>query len=447
MSNTINPALSSRLVQSMEALADRADSDLDVSDFELLISQEERKSEKDLLKDFALGEHLAHGLAYQFNQRKEGQRLFIHEQDGMLREYTVQKIHSGHGGLVAEIFKPSGENTTSTVYVNFTGTHNAATLHADVEYCPGEKTFQKHKAKLMAQINQVVGEVAAKTNQEVNLVCAGHSLGAAYAQQCVTEVMRYRAHSKTFDQETQQKIEAADKKLSQYLSGYRHIDNKIPNDNHFNSVNAVTLLTWNAAGVSKAIQDYSNQMADILAQQDTMSIQARFGMVGGDGVQLSGEGTVLSDCKADVANLKVDRGLEGRSSLVKSLLSGFAGAGIGALLLGPVGAVLGGTLGALIPAVAGATGTLSAHTAYHFPKEDSADIPNNLRYELLRNNTDEGHAKIKTRLQKKSTILQTPIAHGGMYFLRKMGDLGAYIKQPFQTGGERHQSSKCKAKN
>jgi hypothetical protein len=409
----------------------------------VVISDEEIKKEKALLNEFALGEQLAHGLAYE--DLKDKQNIKIREEDGVAREYQVLKLHTNTNKILASIYVPSGNNTQSQIYVNFTGTCSGATVHADVEAFPGEQSFQKNKNLIMHQVNSAMNEIARKTGKPVNVTASGHSLGGALAQQFFAEAMRYTvlgyddelqklkekggltSSAKKEITELREAIHKEDAKLSHYIHEQYDINKdqkKLPVPpvacrDGFKQTGSMRLCTWNSAGVSKEVERFGNKAATFLTEQGK-KISGRFGMVGGDGVQCTGAGTVLSDCKADVANLKMDRNLEG---IKGTLLQGFGGAAAGAtagLVLGPVGAVVGGTVGMLIPSLAP---TAKAHTSSHFDSEGKILYP----YEMLRNDTKAGHTKVKTRLQNKSKFLQSSFAKAGVFFLHKVCYAGAYV--------------------
>jgi hypothetical protein len=400
--------------------------------FTLLLTDEEVACERKLLKEHALGEKLSHTEAYKAIHRDSLDIVYLKEEDGVTRTYQPVKMKSEHSAIVGEFLIPCHDNKSGRIYINFTGTHNGATLHADLEHCPGEKTFQKNKHKIMSQLNDLIGQVRKQQGKDLALHISGHSLGGAYAQQMLNEIMRYQAlnlKDKLEKLETApslvEKIITEDKKVTEYLKAQYGIKSKeIPAiaRNQFDQVQALKLYTWNSAGVSKQIERQANKNAKILHHQG-INIAGRFGMVGGDGVQRTGEGTVLSHAPVDVTLLKIDRGFEGlKNKLIQSLICGAIGLTAG-FMFGPVGAFLGAAVGLLMP-------TYRAHTSKHF--DESVDKAAPLQYELFRNNTFEGQAKIESKLKNKATFLQNPIVQGGMYALHKLGSLFSKVKKQFQ---------------
>jgi len=139
------------------------------------------------LKDFSLTEALAHsdlgGGAYGAPKRKNHQTVEIKgstEEPGIL--YRVVKLNTNASGLVGEILCPVDPKQSDQIIVNWTGTHNGGTLLADLERAPGEDSYRAAEIELLNQINTQVAAHTAQTQQPVNLLITGHSLGGALAQ-------------------------------------------------------------------------------------------------------------------------------------------------------------------------------------------------------------------------------------------------------------------------
>lgn len=391
--------------------------DIDGEEFTLIQSDAEVAEERRSMSEFSLGANLAHNLAYLNNP--EFEKISIKEEDNVCREYQTLKIRSGHSAINAEMYLPTGDNEQSTVYVNFTGTNSLATLHADLEHNAGEQAFHRNKLPIMAQIADAVRQVSERTGKPVTLHFSGHSLGGALAQHGLNETMRYLATNlkdELTNEDDKLAIIKADKTLKSEIKKHNsRTVNTLSKDGleQFKKVGALKISTWDATGVSKEVEAYSNEISNVLVKNGT-DITGRFGMIGGDFVQKTGQGTVLSDSDASVQVLKLDLGHEGfKSNLLKSFLTGSACVAAG-LALGPFAAGLFGTVGFLTRA---ALPTIKAHTspAGCFDKENQ--LRNNqeqaIGYEKLSNDTPEGRAKIKARLQNKSGLLQsTPLVYG-----------------------------------
>lgn len=393
------------------------DTDLEADSFVLIEDAEGIDAERDSLREFALGANLAHNLAYQNNPSL--QTFKIKEADNVEREYQTLPIRSGHNAIKAEMYLPVNENDQSTIYVNFTGTCDLPSLHADLERNAGEQVFHRNKSHIMAQIGDAVRQVSERTGKPVTLHFAGHSLGGALAQHGMNETLRYLAknlQNQTDDQALKTQILDADKKLvSEIKKNNSRTVNALSEETaeQFSNVNAVKISTWDATGVSKEVEDYSNEISSLLINHGH-AIQARYGMIAGDFVQQTGQGTVLSDSDADVNVLKLDLGHEGfRSNLLKSFLTGAACVAAG-FALGPFAAGVLGTAGFLARAAAP---TLQAHTSPAGCFNSNNDLCRSefegIPYHKLHNNTPEGRAKVKARLQNKSGLLQfTPVVIG-----------------------------------
>lgn len=392
-------------------------SDEMIDDF-VLLDAKEYKAEAKLMNEFRLGETLAHVHAYDSSK----QVLQIEDEDGVTRPYRVYPIQTQKDGVIAQMYMPlSGDN--SKIYVNFTGTKCAHTAHADLEPNPGERSFLQCKKAMMHQINWAVGEVAKRTGKPVSIGIAGHSLGGALAQHATNECMRYCAlNIKESHPESACLISHAENQFTKAMEQKYRMSTKeqaVPRvaRENFDKVGQIKMYTWNAAGVGKATENYSNQISGVLSHYG-VKLGARFGMVHADSVQQTGQGTVLSDSpSADVANLMMDIG-KGKG-YKKPIRDGALGAAVGGALaglaLGPVGAIVGGTFGTLVALRT----TAQAHTAVHLQSEQNTPT---YRYELLRNDTPAGHEKIKTRLQKKSSLLQNTAVQGAMGIFHGLGN-------------------------
>lgn len=404
-------------------------------EFTFIQSNEEvaqvRRQEKSSMREFSLGANLAHNMAYRNNPALE--KISIKEEDNVCRDYQTVKIRSGHNAINAEMYLPIGNNDQSTVYVNFTGTNSLATLHADLEHNAGEQVFHRNKLHVMAQIADAVRQVSERTGKPVTLHFSGHSLGGALAQHGLNETMRYLAANLkdkiTNENEKNQIAKAEETLIGQIKKHNSRTDNTLSKDGleQFKKVGALKISTWDSTGVSKEVEAYSNEMSNLLVKHD-MDITARLGMVGGDFVQKTGQGTVLSDSDASVQVLKLDLGYEGfKRNLLKSFLTGAVCVAAG-LTLGPFAAGVLGTTGFLTRA---ALPTIKAHTSpsgcFNEDNKLQSSKEKPIGYEKLSNDTPEGRAKIKARLQNKSSILQSSPLVMGKAALHGLGKAGSRL--------------------
>lgn len=429
--NNSSPNIEEQINALTDTLALHSIADADnFEDFLIIESDdEEYLAERKVLREFAIGEHLAHNLAYA--NLKTGDCVDIKAADQSVDTYKTFKLKTGQGGVVIKAFVPVNKKN-ATVHLSFTGTNSFAALHADLERNAGEEAIYKrgNMDNILKQINKIVEKVHNRSGQEVHLTFAGHSLGGALAGQTIAAALGRRAtnmiDNKSATKEECNLINNENEKLKTYFKSTYDIELKAvakEDREYFDKVGSFNLSTWNKTGESRVVADYSNTMANlIVSKQGKMSVKARFGMVAGDSVQQTGENTVLSDCDGEISVMKVDIGLEKhahRSALMGLLSTGTLGL-IGGVALGPVAGVAAGSAIGMIYLGNTLKNALSAHTAHHF--KDGVDMARGkLRYELTHNSTKEGKLKIKERLQKKSSLLQTKVLLVGKSALHKIG--------------------------
>lgn len=384
------------------------------------------------LEDFSLVEKLSHSDeigAYGAPSRKEGELVFILDQTSNLSvPHKVIKLKTASTGLVGEIFVPVDPTQSQQIYINWTGTHSLGTMLADLERAPGEDSYRNEEIEILNQLNTVLKNFGKETNLKANIVVSGHSLGGALAQQNWHSIQRaiacnlYEENLDKGDLATcGQWVQAERQFRADIQSKEKHIGvdlpKKIRSQLTAEHVQSITLGVWNSAGVLKAIENNSNQLASMVNKAGIQQ-RALFGMVGGDAVQTTGEGSVLTNIGSEVAAvslIKINKGCEGyHKEKTFGLLSGTAIAAAGCLLVGSTPlALMGLTLGMLSVTKS----TVTAHTSKHFINSTST---NELDYQLYTNTTDESRKIIQKKLTNKSTILQcSPIkaAQRGLYFL------------------------------
>jgi hypothetical protein len=404
-----------------------------------------------VLKEFEYIESIAHAVAYQAPARKSGEVFHIKDVDGINRAYSVRKIITDHTGLVGEILIPAKSNSESKIIISWTGTHNMGSLHVDLQRAPGEDSYRKREHQILGQINDAVGIVFEKTKMPVAISVTGHSLGGALAQLTINTCQRAIAEN-LHDQflVTNQIVKAI--QIKKIKSDFKkqidaHADfpvnqNEIPHElrNNLTHVSQLTIGTWNSAGILKAVERNSNVLAQLLESVGVHQV-ARFGMVKGDGVQMSGEGSIFSKAPAsDVKILKVkihESGL--KETLVKVALLGLAAMGIVSVGFShwrsddalnkcekpkkkaATDEAVSGT-GFCVAAIVGLIGVqmisqIRKHTATHFQGEMTSPI----NYKIYHNNSQVEQQKLKQKLQDKSILLQTMPAQYGLYCLRHLG--------------------------
>jgi hypothetical protein len=405
----------------------------------------------EVLKEFEYIESIAHAVAYQAPARQSGEVLQIKGIDGISRAYVVRKIITDHTGLVGEILIPAKSNPESKIIISWTGTHNMGSLHVDLQRAPGEDSYRKREHQILEQINDAVGIVFEKTKLPIDISVTGHSLGGALAQLTINTCQRAIAEN-LHDQFLVTNQIAKAVQIKKIKSDFRkqidaHADfpvnqNKIPHElrNNLNQVSQLTIGTWNSAGILKAVEQNSNALSQLLESVGVHQV-ARFGMVKGDGVQMSGEGSIFSQAPAsDVKILKIKINESGwKETLAKVAMVGLAAMGIVSVVLSHLRSddalnkrekpkkkaatdePLSGT-GFGIAAIVGLIGIqlisqIKKHTATHFQGEMISPI----NYKIYHNNSQVEQQKLKQKLQDKSILLQTMPAQYGLYCLRQLG--------------------------
>ena len=389
----------------------------------------ERAKITDRLQNFALTERLAHSVAgaYGAPLRHGNEIIKIKERtDTDEIPYKVIKIQTQSSGLVGEILVPVDAKQSQNIYINWVGTYNLSTALADLERAPGEESYRNDEQNIIKQINQAVKSFHDISKEKSKIMISGHSLGGALAQQNFHSIQRsiathlYEDNLQKGDVETCGKWIESEKNYRLALSAKeQHTHQELTADirTHLTPkyIDSITLGAWNSAGVLKAVENSSNELAGIISESGVQQ-RALFGMVGGDAVQRTGEGSVLSNVSAEDAEVtlaKVDIGQEGfYKSLLLSLL-GATTATASCMVLGVPAAILGGLAFGMLPL---AKSTAIAHTACHFTAEDFDKI----KCQLFQNDTPQSRQIIHQKLTNKSAFLQwSPVktAQKGLHYL------------------------------
>lgn len=389
-----------------------AQEEIEASEFEI-VNAADVPSQAEITKDrqpFAWTEQLAHTstVAYGAKNRQDGDIINIREENGDVNQYRVVKATTRHAGLVGEILIPVNprHDQTNQIYMSFTGTHSAATAVANLQSCAGELAFRDAEMDLLQQVNDAVGALVQQTGQKVNVVSTGHSLGGALAQ------LGFHAVERAIYSNLPE---------SNPIAGFAAIPLQARDKLTADNIASLTVGAWNATGVLKTVETSSNEMAKPV-QRSGVQLRGLFGLVAGDIVQQTGEGSVLTDVDSQVAEvrlLKINTGEEGRAKVAAAA----AAATVAAAVVAPAPVALAAGLYLGAKTLQAGRGTLAAHTAKHFVREQSnvaVDfVMPQLRYEHFQNDSARGREAIRRKLTNKTRVINNPLSNGmkkGLYF-------------------------------
>jgi hypothetical protein len=260
------------------------------------ISHSELSSHEEMLrKEFETGETLAHTLAYDQSLKQPiacstDPRYAIQREDTPDNKSTnvifsdakdityIVSTPETCDGLVCYILTPI--NNTNNIKVIFRGTGDKPSELRDIEHrSPGTKTFAKSKDNILKALNDIIK----KFSGNVSLTLYGHSLGGSDAQNCFVAIM-----------------EAINKSTSASDEQLVH-DEK--NSNQFFKTNALTLMTYNSAGVTKDTAQQADHLARQLKAKHNIKLTCFWQLAAGDGVQQSGEASILAGIDSDIATV------------------------------------------------------------------------------------------------------------------------------------------------
>lgn len=394
--------------------------------------------EAQLRLEFAFAERLSHVLAYQ-DITQQQTIIPMLEADNVVRHYQIHKIESDHGGIVGNILIPYSNPELRRVYVNFRGTDPGilATLHLDLEHNAGEESFHRHYGKILAQINTLIGKVSDSEDKPVELVISGYSLGGALGQYCFNMMMllsalklRTNLKIEEIDDFTQDLITDTEKQLNAYLlSQYKIEPLKVSFEDfeHLAKIRTFHINGWGASGVSTAVEDCSNQLANILLANGK-NIIGRFGENILDPVAKTGEAKILSDCGGDLAHMRVkDENLDVKRSFISGCISGVTES---VIIGGPFGLLIGG----ITMLTKGLSPLKSAHTSLNFGSMGEKLAGKKYTIFLNKKPCDSTKATNAVPDHQALTVLQHPVLLKAKNALRQVGDAGASAKQTAWNG-------------
>ena len=250
------------------------------------------------LRTFSWTERLAHYDAYDMLNRPASSEISIWDETGHSQRYITQKTVSSDKGMVFEILQPCEvtPDNPPVVYITFVGAHSKETFLAAWQPSPGEETFRHHEeAVFLKHMNSVVELLKQRTQQKIDIVLIGHSLGGAYAQ--------LGFHALQCAVMTHQCERADDSERVVFPLGQAYSRASIQSLSADN-IASLTLGVWNAGGVIKPVADSSLLLAQSLAKLGVHQ-RAYYGLVEGDTLQTLGQGMILCGVEPPYAALHV----------------------------------------------------------------------------------------------------------------------------------------------
>lgn len=384
----------------------------------------DQHQERGKLKQFCSGEFLSHELAYRAAKDVTiGPNLII-EEDASFREYNFTRLKTSHKGIAAYIAIPTNiieQDQQVDIKVVFRGTKSLASVLRDLEFKgAGSASFALDRNNIISDINVAIKNINDKFNKlkKISITIAGHSLGGADAQHCVAALAQAIAENCGYSIEQK---------------------NSIPQKirDQFGYVKQIKLLTYNSAGVPKEIAEESIKLAAFLAdQRKQMNTVVQFKvfhqLVGGDGVQQTGEANIFNNVPkeyAEVHVLKAHIGYEHHSFRLSNIAATTLAATI---LVGPLSAIMVGGGLTSVSIIMGIIDTLKSHTELLFKKHPDTE-PLQVRYQSISNIDSMGQKLIAIELNNKSDSLW--YAHkASNYFYNSIGFLKEAALKTFKNG-------------
>lgn len=385
------------------------------------------------LEPFRMSELIGHILAYKVAKNEnQYQRFVIKDHAGnIIHSYRIEEISVEHPTkdssyerdkkLMGCILIPEyGENDATekpVMYICWAGTYSTQTLLADFERSACEESYRRGEDQILAKIIPAINDLAKKTGQSVEIIVTGHSLGAALAQLCYHSLQRILALSI----KNKEILKTVRQLENQFKSELDNCAAKFNFSLHQRSLNHLSLATdtvssmscdvWNATGVLDPVAKHSNELSRLLVQEVGIFQSGRFGIVGGDIVQTTGQSMILNDVGNNLATVIIFK-LEPHTTRMTTSVLGLLGGGFsGAVIGGAIGfPIVGGILLAGVTAAAFFTTKLDAHMMKHFENAYYPQIPfhiytSRLADGLLNEDKTYGFQKVALELGCKSEVL------------------------------------------
>ncbi len=378
-----------------------------------------------IFKKFAYYEDLAHRLAYE-NLVDIGNtvQLNLLNYNEKKEIATVTRIPIENHSIVAYILAIESEdpNLPNKVQVIWRGTHDLGSAIADLDpISPGYQEYLKDRTTILSTVNETIKSLKKKNGKPISLGSYGHSLGGSLAQVFAVDVMDAITQNKINSNYKKQQHQKT-KSNEDILKNIKQFVMEIPESSRdaFSNVKNITIGTFNSAGVSTNTVDRANAfdmyLHNKVPKEERPMISYFAGLNDGDGVQQTGESTILSHSdKSHVYLLKTNINNEYYKKMLKNSL--YLG---NFMLLTTKTLILGTNLFANLifsrmfyKTTRSALGTFNAHTAKLFDTQldEQRCLQNKVvdNMQLFKNNNLIGKHKIEKSLNKKSKLLQNPI--------------------------------------
>lgn len=391
-----------------------------------------------ILKRFMISEMIGHGVAYRIAQNETRiKKLRLSDSvTGSSKEFSVREIivalRDEHGdiirdkSLMASVLTPVYEGNipdVPTIYIAWTGTYNQSTLSADFQRNAGEESYRHAEKEIMNQVIQALTIFKSYCNKPFRITISGHSLGGALSQLLLHSLQRMlvaTVNSKKND------IAVAEATFMRELyESVPHYQHSLPKKDEgllskglrVSDIKEISLEIWNPTGVLQAVETHTNFLAECLSKHANVLHSSYIGNVGGDAIQLTGQGTALSDVENNRVHAYILK-VEPETVRATVATAGVVGSAFfGALVFStffPINPVLGGVLGLALASGAVAKKSIDAHTMKHFTM-DFASIRGvfNIPYRLftshlldgtLNQNPTTGYLKVREQLTRKSLV-------------------------------------------
>ncbi|MBS0290787.1 MAG: hypothetical protein JSS07_12230 [Proteobacteria bacterium] len=264
-------------------------------------------------------------------------------------------------GLYAYLLLPQNKSEKE-VRIVFRGTNfkdfNSAAINFEPQG-PGVASFNAEKNNILNTLKKTIKDYYGSDATAITLDVCGHSQGAALTQLLVSEFVQER--------------------------------NKC---NDFDNISTVNMTAFNSPGIPTAIVNLAEQA--VLGQwldDRPLKIQANFGMVGGDAIQLTGENMVFAKLPSFIVKaslLKVKKELEGLWLKAFNLSDGIQPIEIYNCVINFIAALHG------------------AHSSvnYYAPLDVKGKITVDYEYDYFTNDNPETHNKLLKEVLNKAKYIQ-----------------------------------------